>query len=50
LPFPLDLPQDRQIWLAHEVRRLRRERLLRHLARAIAADIHRATPNTEEKI
>ena len=41
LPFPADLPAADAAALAAEVRRLRRGRLVRHVARAIAEDLLR---------
>ena len=41
LPFPGDLPLELEQQLLSEVQRRRRERLVRHIARAIAEDILR---------
>jgi hypothetical protein len=42
-PFPSDLTETDRRTLADEVRRLRRKRLLKFLARSIAADIVRVS-------
>jgi hypothetical protein len=47
-PFPRDLPAAERERLATEVRRLRRERLLAFLARAIAQDIRRQERQDKE--
>ncbi len=39
-PLPGDLARDSLERLVRDVRRLRRERLVKHIARAIALDIH----------
>ena len=47
--FPVDLPPSDRDRLWAEVRRRRRDRLVRHVARAIALDLWRAAqPSTEE--
>jgi hypothetical protein len=47
VPFPTDLPADQADRLAGLVRGLCRDRLVRHIARAIAADL--VTPNPAEE-
>jgi hypothetical protein len=42
LPFPVDLPRPIREVFARKVARLRRTRLLKHIARAIAHDIERS--------
>ena len=42
VPFPMDLPLQKQEILVREVARLRQKRLLKYIARAIAMDIHRS--------
>lgn len=42
VPFPKDLARDQRTLLLFEVNRLRRGRLVRYIARAIASDIERS--------
>ncbi|HEX3146896.1 MAG TPA: hypothetical protein VHR66_02270, partial [Gemmataceae bacterium] len=54
IPFPSDLHEQEAIALGHLVRRLRRNRLVRHMARAIAVDLAskrpRSSPNDQEDL